>query len=86
MPNTPEEKQQALVRVRRIRCQIDALERLLEAGEPCGPILQQIAAVRGAVNGLMGNILESHLREEFSPATEDARIDETIALVRSYLK
>lgn len=94
MPHSPEEKKRVLGRVRRVRGQIDALERALEAGTDCGPILQQIAAVRGAVNGLMAGVLESHLRETFAVASEagaPARhapeaVDEIVALVRSYLR
>jgi DNA-binding FrmR family transcriptional regulator len=91
MPHTPQEKKRALARVRRIRGQTDALERALERGADCGPVLQQLAAIRGAVNGLMSEVLESHLREEFAharpgPARADASIDQAIALVRSYLK
>ena len=63
MPSTPEEKKKVLTRVRRIRGQIDALERALENGAECRAILQQIAAVRGASNGLMAEVLESHIRE-----------------------
>lgn len=91
MPHSPAEKKRALTRVRRIRGQCDALERALEAGTDCGPVLQQLAAIRGAVNGLMSEVLESHLREEFgqvdaSPKRRQAGIDEAVALVRSYLK
>lgn len=94
MPHTVEEKKRVLTRVRRVRGQLDALERALEAGEDCGPVLQQLAAVRGAVNGIMAGVLESHLREEFSQvaATTDASdasnksIDEVVSLVRSYLR
>ena len=63
MPSTPEEKKKVLTRVRRIRGQIDALERSLEGDAECRAILQQIAAVRGAANGLMAEVLESHIRE-----------------------
>jgi DNA-binding FrmR family transcriptional regulator len=90
MPHGPEEKKRALARVRRIRGQVEALERSLEAEAECGAILQQLAAVRGAVNGLMGEVLESHLREtlQIKPSAADANdpIDVAIALVRSYLK
>ncbi len=58
MPSTPEEKKKVLTRVRRIRGQIDALERSLESDAECRAILQQIAAVRGAANGLMAEVLE----------------------------
>jgi FrmR/RcnR family transcriptional regulator, repressor of frmRAB operon len=91
MPYTPAEKKKALTRLRRIRGQTDALERALEAGTDCGAVLQQLAAIRGAVNGLMAEVLESHLREEFGAlaAKDVARehhVQQTIALVRSYLK
>ena len=66
MPHSPADKKKALTRVRRMRGQLDALERALEEGADCAPVLQQLAAVRGAVNGLMSEILESHLREEFA--------------------
>ena len=61
MPHSVEDKKRILTRVRRIRGQVDALERALESGEPCLAILQQIAAVRGASNGLMGEMIEIHL-------------------------
>lgn len=87
MPYTAVEKKKALTRLRRIRGQADALERALEAGTDCGSVLQQLAAIRGAVNGLMAEVLESHLREEFGEAAaKDAGIQQAIALVRSYLK
>lgn len=46
MPHSPEDKKRALSRVRRIRGQVEALERALESGEPCMTILQQIASPR----------------------------------------
>ncbi|MVW80907.1 formaldehyde-responsive transcriptional repressor FrmR [Bordetella sp. 02P26C-1] len=91
MPHSPDEKKRVLARVRRVRGQCDALERALEAGADCGPVLQQIAAIRGAINGLMSEVLQSHLREGFSqpPASQDQydeRVQELVTLVRTYLK
>ncbi|EFH8931188.1 formaldehyde-responsive transcriptional repressor FrmR [Escherichia coli] len=91
MPSTPEEKKKVLTRVRRIRGQIDALERSLEGDAECRAILQQIAAVRGAANGLMAKVLESHIRETFDRNDCYSRevsqsVDDTIELVRAYLK
>jgi DNA-binding FrmR family transcriptional regulator len=91
MPHSPAEKKRVLGRVNRVRGQLDALQAALEQGAECGPVLQQIAALRGAVNGLMAGVLESHLREEFSnlvDTTESQRssIDEVVSLVRTYLK
>jgi len=91
MPHSPAEKKRVLTRVRRIKGQTEALERALEAGSECAAVLQQIAAIRGAINGLMSEVLESHIREELGQAvssqqTRSASIDEVAALVRSYLK
>ncbi|MGD6177046.1 formaldehyde-responsive transcriptional repressor FrmR [Xanthomonas citri pv. citri] len=91
MPSTPEEKKKVLTRVRRIRGQIDALERSLEGDAECRAILQQIAAVRGAANGLMAEVLESQIRETIDRNDCYSRevsqsVDDTIELVRAYLK
>ncbi|MEG3790589.1 formaldehyde-responsive transcriptional repressor FrmR [Lysobacter sp. CCNWLW3] len=91
MPHSPAEKKRVLTRVRRIKGQTEALERALEQGSECAAVLQQIAAIRGAINGLMSEVLESHIREELGQAvssqrTRSASIDEVAALVRSYLK
>ncbi|SHE40715.1 DNA-binding transcriptional regulator, FrmR family [Lampropedia hyalina DSM 16112] len=65
MPHSPEEKKRVVTRLRRIKGQTEALERAVEAGTDCGELLQQLAALRGATNGLMAEVLESHLRETF---------------------
>lgn len=87
MPHAPEDKKKALTRVRRIRGQAEALERALEAGADCAPVLQQLAAIRGAVNGLMSEILESHIREELAAQrSPEALAQDLTNLVRSYLR
>ncbi len=91
MPHSPEEKKKVFARIRRIRGQCEGLERALEAGADCAPVLQQIAAIRGAVNGLMSEVLEAHLREQFGhpaadPSDRAARVTEMTGLIRSYLK
>ena len=91
MPSTPEEKKKVLTRVRRIRGQIDALERALESGAECRSVLQQIAAVRGAANGLMGEMVEIHLKDELvsgdtTPEQRAQRMAEIGQLLRAYLK
>lgn len=91
MPHSPQEKKRALARVRRIKGQLEALERALEGGEDCAPVLQQIAAIRGAVNGLMASVIEAHVRETFGVGELDEaqRAQEVLDLneiIRSYLK
>ncbi|MEI7037288.1 metal-sensing transcriptional repressor [Fulvimonas yonginensis] len=88
MPYSSQEKKRALVRVRRIGGQLEALAQALEREADCPAVLQQIAAVRGAVNGLMADVLESHLRASFGngEAAPDDAVEHTLALVRAYLK
>lgn len=91
MPYSVEEKKRVLARVHRIRGQVEALELALSQDEQCRQVLQQIAAIRGAVNALMAEVLESHLRQELV-AKEVGRevrlssIDDAISLIRTYLR
>ena len=91
MPHSEKDKKRILTRVRRIRGQAEALERALEKGDSCIEILQQIAAVRGAANGLMGEMMAIHLKDELvsGDTTEQQRalrMAEVDNLIRSYLK
>jgi DNA-binding FrmR family transcriptional regulator len=88
MGHTLENKKPLLNRVRRLQGQLGSLEKALDTGTECGAILQQIAAVRGAVNGLMVEVLEGHLRGHLVPlkSGDDGDLDDVIAVLRSYLK
>lgn len=91
MPHSPEDKKRALARVRRIRGQVEALERALESGADCAPVIQQIAAIRGAMHGLLTLVIESYVRETFTEAAatqaeRDDRVRALNDLVRTYLK
>jgi DNA-binding FrmR family transcriptional regulator len=92
MAHTIREKAKLLGRVRRIRGQVEALERALEEEHGCAAVMQQIAAVRGAVNGLMAEVVEDHIREHLVHPTGDAEAEraegaaELIDIIRTYLK
>ena len=91
MPHTIKGKKQLLTRVRRIKGQADALEKALESGDDCSAVLQQIAAIRGAVNGLMAEVLEGHIREhlgvdDISPEQRSQDLEGVVAVLRSYLR
>ena len=91
MAHTVHAKSKLLARVRRIKGQTEALERALDGEADCSATLQQIAAIRGAVNGLMAEVLEGHLRDHLSEPQVNARqrdadIDQLLRVVRSYLK
>jgi DNA-binding FrmR family transcriptional regulator len=91
LQQTPREKTKLLNRVRRIRGQVEAVERALEQNIGCADVLQLITAARGALNGLMGEVIEDHIRTNLvnSPLqpgdTADAA-DELIDVIRCYLK
>jgi len=91
MSHTAREKAKLINRVRRIRGQIEAVERALEEEQGCADVLQLIAGVRGAINGLMAEVVEDHIRMHVAdPALEqDQRQEgaaELIDVVRAYLK
>lgn len=90
MSHTTRQKSKLLARVRRIRGQVEALERALEAERGCAEVLQQIAAVRGAINGLMVEVMEDHIETHLADSESDARrrqgADELIEVVRAYLR
>ena len=91
MAHTIKGKAKLLTRVRRIRGQAEAIEKALEAEAECAAILQQIAAIRGAVNGLMSEVLEHHLRDHLGADAIDAvqrgrDLEGVVAVLKSYLK
>lgn len=91
MSHTVLNKKPLLARIRRIKGQTEALERALEGSAECALILQQLAAVRGAVNGLMLEVLEGHVREHLgdadAPAEQRAKdLDLVVSVMRSYVK
>lgn len=91
MAHTVTGKKQLLTRVRRIKGQAEALERAIADEGDCMAVLQQIAAIRGAVNGLMSEVLEGHIREhlgghDVAPAQRDEDVAGVLAALRSYLK
>lgn len=91
MGHTAHNKTKLLNRIKRIKGQVEGLERGLEERRDCGEVLQLIAAVRGAVNGLMAEVIEEHLREHVASPDianeERARgADEIAGILRTYLK
>jgi DNA-binding FrmR family transcriptional regulator len=90
MSHTIREKHKLLQRVRRIRGQVEAVERALEQEIGCADVLQLIASVRGAINGLMGEVMEDHIREHILAAPNETQrrhgSEELMEVVRAYLK
>jgi DNA-binding FrmR family transcriptional regulator len=90
MSHTIRNKAKLLARVRRLKGQMEAVERALDIGASCAEVLNLVASIRGAVGGLTAELIEDHVREHVVEAADDnARrqgADELIAVVRSYLK
>lgn len=94
MGHTTVDKKKLVARVRRIRGQIDSIEKALEDEQDCSAILHHIAGCRGAMNGLMAEVVEGHIRSHLlasgsKPKDVQAReqaANDLIDLVKSYLK
>ncbi|MGA7077695.1 MAG: metal/formaldehyde-sensitive transcriptional repressor [Terriglobales bacterium] len=90
--HTIKEKEKLFLRVRRIRGQVEAVERALTDEQNCSDVLRLISAARGAMNGLMAELLEDHVRfhvldPKRKPTSEQAMAaDELVDIVKAYLK
>jgi DNA-binding FrmR family transcriptional regulator len=91
MSHLEKEKQKLIARIKRIRGQVDSIERSLTTDDDCADVLMLLANVRGGINSLMAEVLEDHIRlhmltneKNTMPAVELA--EDLIGLVRAYLK
>jgi len=86
------EKQKLLNRIRRLRGQIEAIERALDADAGCTQVMQLLTAARGALTGLMAEVVEDHIRihmidPDRAPTTaETVAADELVSVLRSYIR
>ena len=92
MAHVVEEKQKLLNRVRRLRGQIDALERALEADESCNEVMRLLSAARGAVNAIMAEVVQDHVRmhviaQERKPTrAEQQSLEDLLDVLRTYIR
>jgi DNA-binding FrmR family transcriptional regulator len=91
MSHLEREKQKLVARIKRIRGQVDSIERSLTTGDDCADLLMLLAAVRGGVNSLMAEVLEDHIRlhmmgDEKNTLPSAELAEDLIGLVRAYLK
>jgi DNA-binding FrmR family transcriptional regulator len=91
MSHTIKDKKKLLSRIRRIKGQSEAIERALEGDSECEDILQLVASCRGALNGLMAELIEGHLRfhvldpDRKTSLSQLQAADELMAVVKRYL-
>jgi FrmR/RcnR family transcriptional regulator, repressor of frmRAB operon len=91
MAHTLKDHKKLLNRIRRIRGQLDAVERALEQEAGCAAVLQQATACRGALDGLIAQVVEGHIREHVidpeaprnDPRAQAA--EELVEIVHSFL-
>jgi DNA-binding FrmR family transcriptional regulator len=90
--HTVREKTKLINRVRKLSGQVGAVERALETEAGCAEVMRLLAACRGAVNSLLAEVVEDHVREHLvapgaraeSPRTQ--AVDDLIDVVHSYFK
>jgi DNA-binding FrmR family transcriptional regulator len=91
MSHVAKEKQKLLNRLKRLRGQLEAIERAVEADAECARVLQQATACRGALDGFIAEVIEDHIREHMidpDASNSDPRrqaAEELVAIVHAYL-
>jgi DNA-binding FrmR family transcriptional regulator len=94
LAHTIAEKTKLIARVRRMKGQLEAIEKALEEEKDCSAILHHIAGCRGAMNGLMAEVVEGHIRSHILTSGTSSKdkqaqaqaAEDLIYLVKSYLK
>jgi len=92
MSHVAKEKTKLLNRIKRIRGQIDAIERAVDGDHECAGVLQQATSCRGALDGFIAEVIEDHIREHMVDLTahrDDPRVmaaEQLIEIVHAYLK
>ena len=92
MTHTVRDKRKLLARVRRIRGQVEAVERALVSEAGCDKVMHLLASTRAAMSGLMAVVVEDHVRthlvdvEAHPDALNEDAAEQLLAVVRTYLK
>lgn len=92
MSHTIREKQKLLARVRRIRGQVEAIERALESEAGCEQVMHLLASTRAAMSGLMAVVVEDHVHthlvdpDSHPGALNQEAAEQLLAVVRTYLR
>ncbi|MDB5461213.1 MAG: metal/formaldehyde-sensitive transcriptional repressor [Caulobacteraceae bacterium] len=91
MGHVAKEKAKLLNRLRRLKGQIEAIERSVEQDKECASVLQQATSCRGAMDGFIAEVIEDHIREHMvdpSATPDDPRrqaAEELVEIVHAYL-
>jgi len=82
------EKLDHVNRTKKVIGQLESVLRGLNDDDSCAEVLQRLSAARGAINSLMAELMEDHIRNHMprnSKSSEEAA-DDVIQIVRTYLK
>ena len=85
MSHTIRDKQKLKARASKIQGQVVALKKMLDEPHECAAVLQQIAAIRGAVNGLMREVIKGHLTEHIVHQGDELKREEDLDVVLKVL-
>jgi FrmR/RcnR family transcriptional regulator, repressor of rcnA expression len=90
MAHTIANKEKLILRIKKIKGQLNSIEKALENENDCFKVLQQISASRGAIQSLMSEVLDGHIKEHLgnhvSQEQREQEIENLSSLLKSYLK
>jgi DNA-binding FrmR family transcriptional regulator len=88
MSHLSRDKLDLVNRTKKVRGQLESVERALNEDAPCVDVLQRLAAARGAINSLMAELMEDHILNHMGKNAKgrDEAAGDLIEIVRSYLK
>ncbi len=90
MSHLNQNKKKLIARLNRLKGQLEALSKSIESDEDCFKVLQQCSSCRGALNGLMGELVTDHVKEHIVKASTKQKAaeagDELIEIMGSFWK
>jgi FrmR/RcnR family transcriptional regulator, repressor of rcnA expression len=88
MSHISREKLELISRTKKLIGQLESTLRALEEDAHCADVLQRLAAARGAINSLMGELIEDHILNHMPRKTKSSAeaAEDLIEIVRTYLK
>lgn len=88
MSHIAREKLELVSRTKKVIGQLESVLRGLEEDAHCADLLQRLAAVRGSINSLMGELMEDHIRNHMPRKTKSSAeaAEDLVEIVRTYLK
>jgi DNA-binding FrmR family transcriptional regulator len=88
MSHLSREKLDLVNRTKKVVGQLKSVQRALNEDAPCADVLQRLAAARGAINSLMAELMEDHIRHHMPRNTKSSEeaADDVIEIIRTYLK